>query len=57
MTKAIKLSFGSEAITTAISNIFIDEYMAEAHGSYVKVYIYLLRCLGDSSMSFSVAVG
>ncbi len=55
MTRPIKLSFGSEVQITRISNIFIDEYMADANGSYVKVYIYLLRCLGDPSMSFSVA--
>ena len=55
MTKRIKLTMGSDVSTTAISNIFIDEYMADANGAYVKVYIYLLRCLGDSSMAFSVA--
>lgn len=55
MTRKIKLSMGSENSSTAISNIFIDEYMPEAHGSYVKVYIYLLRCLGDPSMAFSVS--
>lgn len=55
MTKRIKLSYGSEVSSTAISNIFIDEYMAEAHGSYVKVYIYLMRCLNDPSESVSIA--
>ncbi len=29
--------------------------MAEANGSYVKVYIYLLRCLSDPSMDVSVS--
>ncbi len=33
---------------TKISNRFIDEYMADANGSYVKIYIYLLRCISDS---------
>ena len=55
MTRPITLSFGSDSGETAVSNIFIDEYMTEANGAYVKVYIYLLRCLGDSSMSISVA--
>lgn len=55
MTKRIKLTYGSDISSTAISNIFIDEYMADANGAYVKVYIYLLRCLGDASMAFSVA--
>lgn len=30
---------------TIVSNIFIDFYMPCAHGDYVKVYLYLLRCL------------
>lgn len=55
MTKRIRLSYGSEVSSTAVSNIFIDEYMAEANGAYVKVYVYLLRCLNDPAMSFSVA--
>lgn len=42
--------------STTISNIFIDSYMPTANGSYVKVYLYLLRCLsgnlGDFSISF-----
>ncbi len=29
--------------------------MAEANGSYIKVYIYLLRCLSDPSMDVSVS--
>lgn len=55
MTKAIALSFGSEVSSTSISNIFIDEYMADARGADVKVYIYLLRCMSDTSMVCSVA--
>lgn len=31
---------------TVVSNIFIDTYMPYAHGDYVKIYLYLLRCLG-----------
>ena len=55
MTRPIKLSFGNEIGETTISNIFIDEYMADANGAYVKVYLYLLRCLGDPSVDVSVA--
>ena len=32
---------------TVISNIFIDKYMPTANGAYVKVYLYLLRCLSN----------
>lgn len=28
---------------TVVSNEFIDQYMAEANGEYIKVYLYLLR--------------
>ena len=28
---------------TILSNTFIDNYMPEANGEFVKVYIYLLR--------------
>lgn len=34
-------SFGVEA--TVIANDFIDRYMADANGEYVKVYLYILR--------------
>ena len=40
---------------TRVSNVFIDSYMKRANGEYVKVYLYLLRCLGDSRMEFSIS--
>ncbi len=45
----ISLSMSRGANSTVISNHFIDELMPEANGSYVKVYIYLLRLMSDSS--------
>lgn len=33
---------------TAISNIFIDNYMPRSNGEFVKVYLYLLRCTSDN---------
>ena len=39
---------------TCVSNAFIDNYMAQATGEYVKIYIYLLRCLEQEGESFSV---
>lgn len=41
---------------TIISNIFIDEYMPRANGTYVKVYLYLLRLLSSSDKIVSVSV-
>ena len=40
--------------STTISNIFIDSYMPTANGSYVKVYLYLLRCLSGQAENFSI---
>lgn len=44
-----------ETNVTMVSNQFIDEYMAEANGEYVKVYLYLLRQGGDSVTLVEVA--
>ncbi|MBR2764821.1 MAG: DnaD domain protein [Blautia sp.] len=33
-----------------LSSQFIDKYMPRANGEFVKVYIYLLRCLSDRNM-------
>lgn len=35
---------------TFISNLFIDKYMPAANGAYVKVYLYLLGCMGNNSV-------
>ena len=41
--------------TTYIHNTFIENYMLTANGSYVKVYIYLSKCIqtGESNLSIS----
>ena len=48
------LTTGTSVGTTSISNIFLDEYMPGANGEYVRVYLYLLRSLGDSTRELSV---
>ncbi len=40
---------------TIISNIFIDQYMPTANGAYVKVYLYLLRCLSNHYYDLSIS--
>lgn len=40
---------------TAVSNAFIDGYMADANGEFVKVYLYLLRLAGDQDRDVSVS--
>ena len=50
---AIRLSGGRNYTTTLISNIFIDTYRPSANGEFVKIYLYLLRCIssGDADLS------
>ena len=37
--------------TTTVSNVFIDNFMMDANGEFVKVYMYLLRHLSSSDLS------
>lgn len=39
---------------TMIPNQFIDKYMPQANGEFVKVYLYLLRCLGEQDRELTV---
>ena len=39
---------------TCVPDMFIDEYMPAADGEFVKVYLYLLRCMKDPEKVFSV---
>lgn len=38
---------------TAVSNIFLDNYMKDANGESVKVYLYLLRCVNNHRTSLA----
>ena len=50
----ITLQNSSQTEITMLSNSFIDYYMPQANGEFVKVYIYLLRILSASPVSFSL---
>ena len=40
----------------SVPRVFIDKYMADANGEFVKVYLFLLRCMGSSATSdFSIS--
>lgn len=39
---------------TCVSNAFIDNFMNDADGEYVKIYLYLLRSLGRKNYTFSI---
>ena len=34
--------------STCVPNIFIDKYMTSANGEFVKIYLYLLRCMDQN---------
>lgn len=40
---------------TYISNVFIDSYMPSANGTFVKIYLYLLRCLQQTQVDLSIS--
>ena len=46
----ITLQNSSDTGITVLTNNFIDNYMPEANGEFVKVYIYLLRLLSATSI-------
>lgn len=41
-------------LATYIPNDFIDKHMTEANGEYVKIYLYLLRCMSQPDKPLSV---
>lgn len=43
----------SEPDVTVISNQFLDNYMVNANGEFVKVYLYLLRCLSKPNLNLT----
>jgi len=51
----INLYCAKQTSATSVSNIFIDEYMSEANGEFVKIYLYLLRQLNSSDAEFSIS--
>ena len=40
----------NQTAATAIPNRFFDDYMPKANGEFVKVYLYLLRCISDTNI-------
>ena len=50
----LKNNFQTNA--TIITNDFIDNYMAQANGEFVKVYLFVLRHLDAPSPSFTVSM-
>lgn len=40
---------------TAIPNCFIEQYMPYAAGEFVKIYIYLLKCVSENQSELSIS--
>lgn len=53
--KTLTLTSRFQENITSIENEFIDYFMAEANGEYIKVYLLLLRHLNQPSVSLSVS--
>ncbi len=53
----LSLHNGSASKITVISNVFIDHYLPASNGEYVKIYLYLLRCLqgGQQNLDLTFA--
>ena len=47
----MRLECFTAAGQTLVPNVFIDKYMAEANGEFVKVYLCLLRTQGAAEIS------
>lgn len=50
----IKLNSSGLPSFTSVPNIFIDKYMTNANGEYIKIYLYLLRFMEKGETSFSI---
>lgn len=44
-----------KSYATYVPNTFIDRYMTHADGEYVKIYLYLLRCMNQPQADFSIS--
>lgn len=51
----ILLKHDSTLAATYVPNTFIDEYMTHADGEFVKIYLYLLRCMNNPDTLFSIS--
>lgn len=51
--KTLNLSSEQFHNDTLVSNIFLDKYMGDSNGEFVKVYLYLLRSVNSANISLS----
>lgn len=53
---SIILKEPDEGRFTPVKNSFIDLYMINANGEYVKIYLYLLRCIHDAKLAENLTI-
>lgn len=53
--KKLTLSTQTGSTATTISNNFIDNFMPGANGEFIKIYIYLLRCVTSNAGNISIS--
>ena len=51
----ISLYSDKQTSATSVSNVFIDEYMSDANGEFVKIYLFLLRHLSNAGANFTLS--
>lgn len=51
----IKLCGSKDTGATLVANRFLDEYMPNANGEFVKIYLYLLRASHTSDLEISIS--
>ena len=51
----INLYSDKRTSATSVSNVFIDEYMSDANGEFVKIYLFLLRHLSNAGANFTLS--
>jgi len=53
--QAINLQNNLASNVTVLSNDFIDRYMVDANGEFVKIYLYILRLTMDPTLSYTLS--
>ncbi len=52
----IQLHSNNNNAVTCVSNYFIDKFMPEANGEFVKIYLYILKCISSNEPACSISI-
>lgn len=53
--KRVTLNSTKKNNETSVSNVFLDTFMRDANGEFVKVYLHLLRCMGMENADVTIS--